>query len=718
MPNSTATLVASTQAKASAVPLTGAELLRVIQGGVSKQATISNIASFITATGVQAQDDLLDSIAALTFGADSYIYGTGTDTAAVGTISSVGRTLVAQTTQALARTTGLGMSANGSSLVSAADYAAMKVLLSLTIGTDVQAWDAQLDTWSGVTPGTGVATALAVNVGSAGAFVTFNGALGTPSSGTLTNATGLPVASGISGLGTGIATALAVNTGSAGAPVLFNGALGTPSSGTLTSCTGLPVASGISGFGTGVATALAVNVGSAGAFVTFNGALGTPSSGALTNCTGLTTGGVAAATLVTAADTVASNDNDTTWPTTAAIIDYAQPLDSDLTAIAALTTTAAGRSVLTIADPGVDRIVAWDDSDGAMEAIALADLTNEASPATGDYLLIYGAEGDLRRADWSTLPGAGGGISNVSEDTSPSLGGALDGDGFDVIDIGVLTLREQAAAEADVAGLGQIWVQTATPNLLMFTDDAGTDFQVATLTGTETLSNKTLTAPALGTPASGALSNCTAYPQSALTGLGSGVSTFLGTPSYTNLAAALTGSVLKTAGKETMWVPAAAMWARSTNGAALVNRELTTGGDIMVRGWGFDTTTEEAVQFYIGPPKSWNLGTITFQPVWTNTGGASTETVSWGLSVGAYTDSDAIDSTDLGTEVRVADTWLAQNDIHVAAESGAVTVGNTPIDGDMLIGQIARSVANDNMAGDAELLGCWIYFTTSVTNDA
>jgi hypothetical protein len=38
--------------------------------------------------------------------------------------------------------------------------------------------------------GTGVATALAVNVGSAGAFITFNGALGTPSSGTVTNLTG------------------------------------------------------------------------------------------------------------------------------------------------------------------------------------------------------------------------------------------------------------------------------------------------------------------------------------------------------------------------------------------------------------------------------------------------------------------------------------------------------------------------------------------------
>jgi hypothetical protein len=112
------------------------------------------------------------------------------------------------------------------------------------------------------------------------------GVLGTPSSGTLTNATGLPISTGVSGLGTSVATALAVNVGSAGAPVVNGGVLGTPSSGTLTNATDLPVSSGISGLGTGVATALAVNVGTAGAPVVNGGVLGTPSSGTVTNLTG------------------------------------------------------------------------------------------------------------------------------------------------------------------------------------------------------------------------------------------------------------------------------------------------------------------------------------------------------------------------------------------------------------------------------------------------
>jgi hypothetical protein len=67
------------------------------------------------------------------------------------------------------------------------------------------------------------------------------------------------------------------------------------------------------------------------------------------------------------------------------------------------------------------------------------------------------------------------------------------------INDGTIFIKEGAAAAADTAAYGQLWVKTVTPNQLWFTDDAGTDFQVATLTGQETFTNKTLTSPVIDT---------------------------------------------------------------------------------------------------------------------------------------------------------------------------------------------------------------------------
>jgi hypothetical protein len=56
----------------------------------------------------------------------------------------------------------------------------------------------------------------------------------------------------------------------------------------------------------------------------------------------------------------------------------------------------------------------------------------------------------------------------------------IDADGqlVNSFDITSLFLTEQAAAQTDVAGDGQVWVKNVTPNELWFTDDAGNDTQL------------------------------------------------------------------------------------------------------------------------------------------------------------------------------------------------------------------------------------------------
>lgn len=95
-------------------------------------------------------DPGLVALTGLTPAADRLPYFNGSSTSALATFTAAARALLDDTTADTMLTT-LGLTANGKGLVTAADYAAMRTLLGLVIGTNVQAYDAELAALAGLT---------------------------------------------------------------------------------------------------------------------------------------------------------------------------------------------------------------------------------------------------------------------------------------------------------------------------------------------------------------------------------------------------------------------------------------------------------------------------------------------------------------------------------------------------------------------------------------
>lgn len=171
-------------------------------------------------------------------------------------------------------------------------------------------------------------------------------------------------------------------------------------------------------------------------------------------------------------------------------------------------------------------------------------------------------------------------------------------------------------------------------------------------------------------------------------------------------------------GTHTIYVPAGAMTARTTNGAAAGTVESTT-NKVMLKTLDFDASTAEYAQFSVRMPKSWNEGTITAAFTWT-ANSTSTNSAIWGIQGVALSDDDAID-TAFGTAQTVTDANKSTAyDVNITAATGAVTIAGTPAAEDWVVFQVYRDATNgsDNLAVDALLIGVTLYFTTDATTDA
>ncbi len=172
----------------------------------------------------------------------------------------------------------------------------------------------------------------------------------------------------------------------------------------------------------------------------------------------------------------------------------------------------------------------------------------------------------------------------------------------------------------------------------------------------------------------------------------------------------------KEAGKESIWVPASAMYPNTTSGcAALAQTELGNGPELKTLD--FDKDSDEFAQFAVAFPKSWNESTVTFQAFFT---AASTNTgdVVWTLAGTALADNGSL-NTAFGTAV--ATTGKAHsgtsNDLDVSAESGAVTIAGSPSTDEFVFFEIKRDVSEDSLSADAKLLGIKLLFTTDAATD-
>jgi hypothetical protein len=167
------------------------------------------------------------------------------------------------------------------------------------------------------------------------------------------------------------------------------------------------------------------------------------------------------------------------------------------------------------------------------------------------------------------------------------------------------------------------------------------------------------------------------------------------------------------------WIPARDMSPSASGGCAALATIATSANQPDIQTLDFDATTQEYAQFSMIFPPRWNLGTVTFVPVWSHPATTVNFGVVWDLQAVARSNDEAI-AVAYGTAQTSTDTGGTTNDIYMGPESAAITINSTPSAGDLVFFRISRVTGNgsDNMAVDARLHGIRLRYSVNAETDA
>lgn len=154
-----------------------------------------------------------------------------------------------------------------------------------------------------------------------------------------------------------------------------------------------------------------------------------------------------------------------------------------------------------------------------------------------------------------------------------------------------------------------------------------------------------------------------------------------------------------------LWIDSGAMVPTSTNGAVPATSKVLGTDDMTSDVLDFDDTTSQSAFFKFNYPTNYAVGSLVARFVYRQTS-ATTGTNVMSIALGSAGNGDTIGSV-LGTAVTVTNVVASATNTISVVTSGAITIGNSPAAGDIIVGRVSRLPADayDNATGNLRLLG-------------